>query len=258
MYVLGYVAGYQIFKDRIRKGVLTLRFEDGESVASYFIGGMLIGARLFYVVFYNWDYYQDHLIEVFYVWQGGLSFHGAAVGMVVASALLARKFKIPFYMMTDTLALGAGVGLFIGRIGNFMNAELYGRVTNSPLGMVFPTDPDKLPRHPSQIYQGLTEGLLLWLFLWWQQSYLVKKHKFRNGIIGASFLIGYGVLRFLVEFTREPDSQLGFIFADLSMGQLLCVVMVIAGAVIMRHVFRTQPIFEPKPVREEKSKKRAR
>lgn len=250
MYVLGYIIGFQLFKKRIKMGVLTLSETAGENFVSYFIFGMLIGARLFYVVFYNLDYYLEHPIESFYVWQGGLSFHGAAVGMVVACALLARKYKIPFYMATDTLAMTCGIGLFLGRIGNFINAELYGRPTDSVFGMIFPTDPDKIPRHPSQLYQGLTEGLLLTAFLWWLQSYLLKKNKFRHGITGVSFLIGYGVLRFFMEFTREPDSQLGLLFFDLSMGQLLCIVMASVGAVLMVHVHKTMPIFIPKTLKK--------
>ncbi len=247
MYVVGYIAAFQLYKWRARKGFLNLRYRAIESAITYYIFGMIIGARLVYALVYNWDYFSGHLIEVFYIWQGGLSFHGAAIGMIVSSLLIARKNKIPFYAVTDALAYCCTPGLFFGRIGNFINAELYGRPTDLPWAMVFPTDPDKLGRHPSQIYQALTEGPLLLLFLWLIQTLSIKWGLFRTGLVGASFLIGYGVLRFFTEFAREPDKQLGFVWGPLSMGQILCLIMAFSGLLVLIHVLKTEKAFSPRP-----------
>jgi phosphatidylglycerol:prolipoprotein diacylglycerol transferase len=131
--------------------------------------------------------------------------------------------------VTDSLVICAGPGLFLGRIGNFINAELYGRQTDLPWAMIFPTDDKQLPRHPSQLYQGFTEGLLLWFLLNMIQKYFLKKKTYKNGYLSGSFLVGYGIIRFLMEFTREPDAQLGFFFSWITMGQLLCALMVLSG-----------------------------
>ena len=249
MYVLGYICAYLYLKHRVTRGLIRLTMEDIESLLVHFVVGMLIGARLTYVVVYNWPVFSENPIEIFKIWQGGLSFHGAAIGMCVAAWIFARKKKLRFYELTDALAGGCGPGLFFGRIGNFINGELYGRQTDVPWAMIFPTDPKQLPRHPSQLYQGLTEGLFLFIVLWVIQETLLRKKKFRWGIIGPSFLIGYGLLRFLTEFTREPDAQLGFILGDLSMGQLLCLLMVALGCFTMWHASTVEKVFEPKPLK---------
>lgn len=232
MYLLGYIIGYQILKKRKEKKLFNVSAEGMENFISYLVVGMLLGARLFYVLFYNLDYYLQNPIESFMIWHGGLSFHGAAFGMTVASWFFGKKYKVPFFEVTDSLVISAGPGLFLGRIGNFINAELYGRATDLPWAMVFPTDEKHLPRHPSQLYQGLTEGLLLWFILIFIQKYLLEKNKYKNGSLSGAFLIGYGVIRFLIEFTREPDSQLGFFFSWITMGQLLCLLMIACGAFI--------------------------
>jgi phosphatidylglycerol:prolipoprotein diacylglycerol transferase len=242
MYVLGYMVGFALVKWRIRKGYLTIKLQDAEVFISYYVIGMLLGARIFYALFYNWELYKENPIEILYVWQGGLSFHGAAVGMIVASWLLARRFNRPFLMLADTLAFAASPGLFFGRMGNFINAELYGRPTNVPWAMIFPTDPQHLPRHPSQLYQAFTEGVLLSLILWWLHSYLVKRNKFKHGIIGPVFLILYGTFRFITEFAREPDSQLGLVLGPFSMGQVLCAIMVLSGLAVLGFVVSKRPI----------------
>jgi phosphatidylglycerol:prolipoprotein diacylglycerol transferase len=244
MYLVGYIIGFQILKRRAKSGLFAVSLEAVESFISYLIVGMLLGARLFYVLFYNFSYYQENLIEILYIHHGGLSFHGAAVGMIVACALFARKHKIPFYMATDNLAFAAPPGLFLGRIGNFINAELYGRPTSVSWAMVFPTDSLALPRHPSQLYQALTEGLLLGLLLYIWQRQRRAAGSLRIGEVGALFLMGYGFLRFLTEYTREPDEQLGFIIAELSMGQLLCLAMFIAGCVVLWDVLRRMPPYK--------------
>jgi phosphatidylglycerol:prolipoprotein diacylglycerol transferase len=232
MYLLGYVIGYKILKKRKEMKLFNVSSEGMENFVSYLVVGMLLGARLFYVLFYNFEYYSHNPLESLMIWHGGLSFHGAAFGMTVASWFFGKKYKVPFFEVTDSLVISAGPGLFLGRIGNFINAELYGRPTDLPWAMIFPTDEKQLPRHPSQLYQGLTEGLLLWFVLIFLQNYWLKNKQYKNGSMSGSFLIGYGVIRFLIEFTREPDAQLGFFFSSITMGQLLCLLMMLSGIFI--------------------------
>lgn len=232
MYLLAYVIGYQILKRRKEKKLFNASTQGMENFISYLVVGMLLGARLFYVIFYNLEYYLQNPLESFMIWHGGLSFHGAAFGMTLASWFFGKKYKVPFFEVTDSLVISAGPGLFLGRIGNFINAELYGRQTDLPWAMVFPTDEKQIPRHPSQLYQGLTEGLLLWFVLIFLQKYWLKNKKYKNGFLSGSFLVGYGMIRFLIEFTREPDAQLGFFFSWITMGQLLCLLMILSGIFI--------------------------
>ena len=236
MYLIGYVVGGVLAKWRSRRGLWTLDAAAVDSLIGYLVIGMLVGARLVYVLVYDWATYRVQPLRVFAIWQGGLSFHGAALGMAVACAIFAWRRRVPWLMVTDGLAVCATPGLFFGRIGNFINAELYGRPTNAPWAMVFPTDPLGVPRHPSQLYQALTEGVVLGLALLWLQSRIAREAAatgaIRDGYLSAAFLIGYGVLRFFVEFTRQPDAQLGFVLGSLSMGQLLCTLMIVAGVAI--------------------------
>lgn len=244
MYLLGYMIGFKIFKKRADKGLLNLSYQDLESYISYLIVGMLLGARTFYVLFYNLDYYKENLSEILFVHHGGLSFHGAVVGMVIASFIFGKKKGVHFYALGDTLGYACTPGLFLGRIGNFINAELYGRPSSAPWAMVFPTDSLALPRHPSQLYQGLTEGLLLFLFIRYYEAKKIKSKTLRRGEVGGIFLVGYAILRFLIEYTRQPDEQLGLVLASLSMGQILCLVMGAIGVVILIHSHKTQPYYK--------------
>jgi len=160
--------------------------------------------------------------------------------MLAACAIFARRRQIPFWTVADTLALAGTPGLFFGRLGNFINAELYGRPTHVPWAMVFPTDPARLPRHPSQLYEAVSEGILLFLVLWLLERAALRGGWYRPGLLSGAFLIGYGVLRFLIEFTRQPDVQLGFVLGPFSMGQVLCTLMVIAGVIVLAVVYRRQ------------------
>jgi phosphatidylglycerol:prolipoprotein diacylglycerol transferase len=199
--------------------------------------GMLVGARLVYVLVYDRAEYAAHPLEAFAVWRGGLSFHGAVLGMVTACAIFARRRHIPFWTVADTLALAGTPGLFFGRLGNFINAELYGRPTSVPWAMVFPTDPSHLPRHPSQLYEAFCEGILLFLALRLLERAALRGGWYRPGLLAGAFLIGYGVLRFLIEFTRQPDVQLGLVLGPFSMGQVLCALMIVAGSIILMFVY---------------------
>jgi len=251
MYVIGFFLGAWVLRIRARRGLFTVNYAQADLLVNYLFVGMLIGARLVYCTLYNWDQYSLNPIEILYVWQGGLSFHGAALGMVGACALFARRYRLPFYMVTDTLAITAPPGLFFGRFGNFINGELWGRATDVPWAMVFPRDPSSLPRHPSQIYQALTEGLLVFLLLYGLQAWLVRTGRYRYGFVGGTFLAAYGAFRFYTEFFREPDAQLGFVVGSFSMGQVLCFLMVVAGVGVLWHTKSKMPLFVPKPPKKE-------
>ena len=244
MYLLGYVIGIRLARIRSRLGLWTLTFTDVDALVAYLVVGMLVGARLTYIFVYDWPTYRAHPLESVAVWHGGLSFHGAAAGMALASVLFARRRGLSTLMVWDGLAVCAPPGLFAGRLGNFINAELYGRPTGVPWAMVFPSDPRGLPRHPSQLYEAFGEGLVLGLVLWWLQRRLVTDtadgRAIHDGYLGASFLVGYGIVRFLVEFTRQPDAQLGLVLGPFSMGQLLSAVTLVAG-VVLAVVARARP-----------------
>lgn len=180
---------------------------------------MLIFSKLFYVFFYHPSYYLQDLSRVFKVWHGGMSFHGALIGVIVWTYFFSKKIKASFWYFTDIVATYAGIGIFLGRLANFFNGELAGRVSTAPWAMVFPRLYDYNPRHPSQIYQALLEGLLLFIIM---NHY--KKDIYQRGRQSIRFLFFYGALRFLCEFFREPDKQIGLI-SHLSMGQIYCLVM---------------------------------
>lgn len=201
--------------------------------------GIVLGGRLGYVLFYKPGYFLSHPAEIVFVWQGGMSFHGGMLGVVIAIVLFARLRRIPVLALGDLVACVVPIGLFLGRVANFINGELYGRVTDAPWGMVFPRGGD-LPRHPSQLYEAGLEGLVLFcvLALVWRYTRL----KQRPGAVGGVFLVGYGLSRIIVEFAREPDAHLGFLFAGATMGQLLSVPMVLLGLAL---------IIWARPVRQE-------
>lgn len=227
MYVLGFVVGGFILKYLADKKFWPLPKEAIDKYITWLIIGMFLGARLFYVVLYNWEYYSQNLMDAFAVWKGGLSFHGAVVGMCLSTYLFARKNNLNFFQLADCLAVAGSPGLFFGRMGNFINGELYGRVTDSWAGIVFPGG-GPFPRHPSQLYEGFSEGILLFLILF----YLHRKQRI-YGVVSAVFLLGYGTFRFIVEFFREPDVQLGYYFGYFTMGQFLCVAMIVFSYFIL-------------------------
>jgi phosphatidylglycerol:prolipoprotein diacylglycerol transferase len=229
MYVVGYVVGVKIAKARVRRRLVAFDESAIDSLVGYLVVGMLAGARLVYVLVYDRPAYAAHPLDVFAIWRGGLSFHGAILGMAMAAWIFARRRHVPLSTVTDTIALAGTPGLFFGRIGNFINAELYGRPTDVPWAMIFPTDSQQVPRHPSQLYEAVCEGVLLFLMLRLLERRAVRHGWYRPGLLTGAFLIGYGALRFFIEFTRQPDAQLGFIAGPFSMGQLLCFLMIVAG-----------------------------
>lgn len=251
MYVIGFVFGFHILKARIRAGYLKVQMAVADTYITYVVVGMLLGARLIYVFVYNWSYYSLHPSEILAVWSGGLSFHGAALGMMVASKLYALRYNVSFQSVLDTLALCSPIGLFAGRLGNFINAELYGRATDVPWAMVFPTDPLQLPRHPSQLYQAATEGVVLLLILCVSQRVLLRRKRLKEGMMAAVFVGAYGVLRFITEFAREPDAQLGLVLGPFSMGQVLCFIMIVIASLQWLYVEKTQKLVKLVPNAEE-------
>ncbi|WP_374673475.1 prolipoprotein diacylglyceryl transferase [Ideonella sp.] len=200
---------------------------DVEDLLFYGVVGVVLGGRLGYALFYKPGYYASHPLEILAVWKGGMSFHGGLIGVVLAMALFARVRQRPFWQVTDLIAPCVPTGLASGRVGNFINGELWGRFADPalPWAMVFPQSGSTLPRHPSQVYQFLLEGLLLFVLLWWY----ARRPRGRGQVSGA-FLVGYGVFRFVAEYFREPDSFLGLLALNMSMGQWLCVPMVALGA----------------------------
>jgi len=223
MYLLGFVAGYFVIRSELRRKDGPVPVESADDMLFYLILGLLIGARLGYALIYNLKVYATAPWEILAFWHGGMSFHGGLAGMVIAGWIFARRRRAPFLELADIGALAAPIGLMLGRFGNFINGELFGRVTTLPWGVVFPLG-GTLPRHPSQIYEAIFEVPMLFGVLWG-----LRKRTRRPGEVLAFFLILYGVFRFLIEFFREPDHQIGFIMKWLTMGQILCIIMIAAG-----------------------------
>jgi phosphatidylglycerol:prolipoprotein diacylglycerol transferase len=196
---------------------------------TYIILGIIIGGRLGYTVFYNPTYYLSHPLEILFTWQGGMSFHGGLIGAIIAIYLLCNKHKAIFFNIMDLIACAAPIGIFLGRIANFINGELYGRITDAPWGIVFP-DGGNLPRHPSQLYEAFGEGLITFIIL------NIAAHKTKvlakPGLISGIFLLLYSIARIIVENFREPDTHIGFITGGLTLGQLLSSIMLICGIYI--------------------------
>lgn len=224
MYVVGFlIAGY-LLKILVRSNFFKVTEEKIDSLVTTMIVCMFIGARTFYVFIYNWDYYSEHIMDLLAVWKGGLSFHGALVGLIIGGFIFARQNKLTFFEVMDSVALAGTQGLFWGRMGNFINGELYGRPTDAAIGMIFLQGGGPNPRHPSQLYEAFLEGILLFALMWF-----IKNRTKIYGMCSAYFMMGYGVFRFIVEFFREPDSQLGYYFGFITMGQILCFLMIAAG-----------------------------
>jgi phosphatidylglycerol:prolipoprotein diacylglycerol transferase len=226
MYLAGFAAGWWLGTRRIDRGQAPVTRAQLDDMVFYTLLGVILGGRLGYVLFYKPAYYFSQPLEIFYIWQGGMSFHGGLIGVLTAMGLIAWKYKIDYLRLMDFFAPLVPPGLAAGRLGNFINGELPGRVTDLPWGMVFRGAGDA-PRHPSQLYQFALEGLVLFALLWWFSS----KPRPRGQVSGL-FLVGYGAFRFATEFVREPDAFLGFLALGMTMGQWLCVPMIAAGVAL--------------------------
>lgn len=228
-YLAGFVlAGVVIWRTQRRWG-LGLTGDDVFSVVIGVVFGIIIGARLFYVVFYGAGYYLEHPLEVFATWNGGMSFHGGLVGAVVGGSLVCHRYGISVPTMCDMGVIGAPLGLFFGRCANFVNGELWGKETTLPWGVMFETG-GPVYRHPSQLYEAVLEGLVIFAVLYAMSRRVPARPQ---GTFMGTFLVLYGVFRFLIEFVRVPDEQLGYLFGPITMGQLLSLPLVVLGVVIL-------------------------
>lgn len=227
MYGLGFILTYFIVRSQTRRRQL-MSDSDVADFIMYLIMGVILGGRLGYILFYNFKEYLAHPLEIFAVWHGGMSFHGGLVGTILAGWLYCRKHQLSFLEMADITMVAVPLGLGLGRLGNFINAELWGRPTDVPWAMVFPTDPMQLPRHPSQLYEFGLEGILLFGIL-----FGLSRLRLPNGVLLGTFLTGYGLSRIFIEFFRNPDAQLGYVLGPFSMGQLLSLPMVISGVALV-------------------------
>jgi phosphatidylglycerol:prolipoprotein diacylglycerol transferase len=231
MYLAAFACTYFLVMYRIRREGYPYKADQIQDYFVWAILGVILGGRLGYVFFYNLGYYLEHPLEILFPFEfsngfhfigiSGMSYHGGAIAVLLASIIFCRRRKIDFWRFADLFCPAIPLGYTLGRIGNFINGELYGRATTVAWGMVFPLDPLHLLRHPSQLYEAFFEGIVLWL--------IRRKSPF-DGALFAWYLIGYGVARFFIEFFREPDVQLGFVLGPFSMGQLLCFLMIAAGA----------------------------
>ncbi len=229
LFVLSFVMAYFILNHLAKKKELSLKKDDIADLLLYVIAGIILGARIFYVFAYNLPYYLDNPFEIIAVWRGGLSFHGALIGAVIAVFCFCRRKKVDFYEIADISVIPAALGLALGRLGNFINGELYGRITEVPWAVKFP-DAHGF-RHPSQIYESF-KNLLIFFALW-----TIRDKKLPKGFLFWLFVVMYSALRFVVEFFRQPDEQIGFI-AGLTMGQMLSIIMFAIGIFFIYKVTR--------------------
>jgi len=222
-YIIGILFGWLVSK-KIFILDLSLK-EKFDDFITYIILGIIVGGRLGYVFFYNFDHYSNNLLEIFKIWQGGMSFHGGVIGVIIVSILFAKKNHQSAFSYLDIISLVAPIGIFFGRIANFINSELYGTETSLPWAVKF-INVDNLYRHPSQLYEAIFEGLILFLILIYYRNRGFLKIP---GLISGLFLIFYSIFRFIIEFVRVPDEHLGYVFANLSMGQIISFIFLLIG-----------------------------
>ena len=230
-YIFGILFGWFYIKKFFLKDVNSKSLFD--NYITYIILGIIIGGRIGYVLFYNLNYYLSRPHEVFFIWEGGMSFHGGVIGVIISSLIFSKKNDLNVFRYLDLVALSAPIGIFLGRVSNFINSELYGRQTDLPWSVKF-VKIDNLSRHPSQLYEAIFEGLILFLILMY-----FRKREFIKvpGLISGLFLIFYSIFRFIIEFVRVPDEQLGYIFLNLTMGQVVSFIFLLIGIylVITKH-----------------------
>ena len=220
--LIGWILGKKIFIEDLQ---IKEKFDD---FITYLILGIIVGGRLGYVFFYNFNYYSNNIIDIFKIWQGGMSFHGGLLGIVIVSIWFSKKNNQNPYSYLDVVSLVAPIGIFFGRIANFINGELFGKITSASWGVIFPAI-DMLPRHPSQLYEAILEGVVLFIIL----NIVIFQKNYKIGTCSYLFLICYGSFRIVSEFFREPDTQIGYLFNLCSMGTLLSFFMVLSGLIIL-------------------------
>ena len=276
MYIVAFAVTYVLFRYQCKRGSLgCMDADSSQDLFLYTIIGLIAGARIFSCLFYEGNaYYWTHPHLIFWPFRNGkfiglpgMSYHGGAIGGVIGALIYTKKHNYVFFDVSDTILAGVPLGYTFGRIGNFINGELWGRVTRTSYGMIFPnapcfsTDIDwvqsacdaagipfagasyvNLPRHPSQLYEAAGEGIILFLIIWFAIRKIAREKKTGPGFVTGFYFAGYGTIRFIIEFFREPDSQLGFVFLSFSMGQILCFLMIAAGLFIIVHSLKTQPV----------------
>tara|TARA_B100001059_G_C17727957_1_gene524542 strand:+ start:42 stop:836 length:795 start_codon:yes stop_codon:yes gene_type:complete len=231
-YIIGILVGWWLGKKIIIRRFQSVNFkfnlEKFDDLITYLIISILIGGRVGYIIFYNLNYYISNPLDIIKIWEGGMSFHGALIGVVIGTNLFAAKNKISNLFLLDIIACVSPIGLFFGRIANFINSELVGKVTNVSWAVIFPTI-DLIPRHPSQIYEAILEGIILFIIM----NIIILKKKYITGSCTYLFLIFYGTFRIIAEFFREPDAQLGLLFEKFSMGTILSFAMILMGLITL-------------------------
>tara|TARA_B100001093_G_scaffold353958_1_gene338432 strand:- start:133 stop:915 length:783 start_codon:yes stop_codon:yes gene_type:complete len=226
-YIFGIIIGWILCKKILIKNTnINQKFDD---YITYLIIGVILGGRLGYIIFYNLNYYLNNFFDIFKIWQGGMSFHGGLLGVIVASILFAKKNNQDPFLYLDLVSLVAPIGIFFGRLANFINSELYGKVSDAPWSVIF-IKVDKLSRHPSQLYEAILEGIILFLIL---MLFKKKNYLTKPGLISGLFLIFYSIFRFFIEFYRVPDEQLGYMVFNLSTGQVISLVFLIIGTIVI-------------------------
>jgi len=225
-YILGIVIGWTLCKKVFTKNSdISEKFDD---YITYLIIGIILGGRLGYVIFYNFSYYSENILDIFKIWQGGMSFHGGLLGVIASSYIFAKKNNQNIFSYLDQVSLVAPIGIFFGRLANFINSELYGTTTDVPWSVIF-IKVDNLSRHPSQLYEAILEGIILFLIL----IYFINKNYLKKpGLISGLFLIFYSLFRFFVEFFRVPDEQIGYLILNLTMGQIISLVFAATGIIL--------------------------
>ena len=230
-YIAGILIGWWLGKKIIAKRFESVNYKfdikEFDDLITYIIISLLVGGRIGYVIFYNLGYYVSNPLDIIKIWEGGMSFHGALIGIILGTYLFSIKRKIPTFFLLDIIACVSPIGLFFGRIANFINGELVGKITSVSWGVIFPTI-DAMPRHPSQLYEAFLEGIILFLFM----CAIISKKNYKTGTCSYFFLIFYGIFRIFSEFFREPDSQVGYMINTFSMGTILSIFMIVAGLVI--------------------------
>ncbi len=235
-YILGIIIGW-LYAGKIIKETAKNKYDfeaikksDFDDLLIYLVIGIILGGRLGYVIFYNFDYYVQNLLEIFIIWQGGMSFHGGLLGVIVAIYIFSKNKNTDFFKFSDIVACVSPIGLFLGRIANFINGELFGKISTLPWAVIFPNS-ENIARHPSQIYEAILEGIVLFILI---NFLALKKHLIiKSGYISSFFLISYSFLRIFSENFREPDQHLGYFFNYFSMGTLLSFFTLIAGFIII-------------------------
>jgi phosphatidylglycerol:prolipoprotein diacylglycerol transferase len=242
-YIVGIVGGWLYARALVRAeavwgGPAPLQVADFDDFVLWVTLGIILGGRIGYVLFYNAGYFAEHPAEIFQLWKGGMSFHGGFLGCVVAVVLFARARSLPILTLGDLTCAVAPIGIFLGRIANFVNSELWGRPTDIPWAMIFP-NAGPLPRHPSQLYEAALEGLVLFALL----AFMIRGGALkRPGLITGAFALGYGIARSFCELFREPDAQLGFLWGRLTMGMLLSLPLMLAGIAFIVAARRAEPL----------------